>query len=59
VVSDVNPSRRSELAATIERMLKDRLGLQIATDVVGPGDLDGWTEAGTSPKLKRFRDERA
>ena len=27
-------------------------------DVVEPGALDAWTEINTSPKLKRFRDER-
>jgi hypothetical protein len=27
-------------------------------EIVGPGALDAWTGVGTSPKLKRFRDDR-
>jgi len=42
----------------IEHRLKDRLGVRIRVEVVRPGDLDAWTEAGSSPKLKRFRDDR-
>ena len=30
----------------------------ITAEVVAPGALDAWTEVGTSPKLKRFRDDR-
>jgi len=58
VVGAVPEADRPGLAAAVERHLRDRLGVQIATTVVGPGDLDALTEAGTSPKLKRFRDDR-
>ena len=47
-----------ELAGAIETKLKDRLGVGITAEVVAPGALDAWTEVGTSPKLKRFRDDR-
>jgi hypothetical protein len=36
----------------------DRLGVRIRAEVVLPGALDAWTEVHTSPKPKRFRDER-
>ena len=42
----------------VERKLKDRLGVRIAVEMVRPGALDEWTEISTSPKPKRFRDER-
>jgi hypothetical protein len=38
--------------------LQQQLGLKIAAAVVAPGDLDELTEIHTSPKSKRFRDER-
>jgi phenylacetate-CoA ligase len=41
-----------------ERRLRDRLGVGIAVRVVKPGELDQLTEIQTSPKPKRFRDER-
>ena len=34
------------------------LALKIRAEVVTPGALDGFTEAGFAPKLKRFRDDR-
>jgi phenylacetate-CoA ligase len=42
----------------VERKLKDRLGVRIAVEMVRPGTLDEWTEISTSPKPKRFRDDR-
>ena len=42
----------------IEQKLKDRLGVKIQVEVVRPGQLDEWTEIATSPKPKRFRDDR-
>jgi phenylacetate-CoA ligase len=42
----------------IEKLLKDRLGVKIQVEVVRPGTLDEWTEITTSPKPKRFRDDR-
>ena len=35
-----------------------KLGLKISATVVLPGELDDLTEIHTSPKSKRFRDER-
>jgi phenylacetate-CoA ligase len=58
VVSGRDPSEFGALASAVENRLKERLGVKIRTDVVQPGALDALTEAGVSPKLKRFRDER-
>jgi hypothetical protein len=58
VTSDHDASEFDAIAATIEARLKDRLGVGIRAEVVAPGALDEWTEVGTSPKLKRFRDDR-
>jgi phenylacetate-CoA ligase len=58
VVSDRDPSEFAAIAAAVEERLKERLGVRIAADVVGHGELDAWTEVNVSPKLKRFRDER-
>jgi phenylacetate-CoA ligase len=49
---------RAELGAAVERRLRDRLGVKIRVEVVAPGALDEWTEVDTSPKPKRFRDDR-
>lgn len=58
VVVDAEPARRPEVAAQVEKLLKDRIGVHIAVEAAGAGELDAWTEAATSPKLKHFRDER-
>ena len=58
VTSDADPAAHAELVRRVEQRLKDRLGVSIAVEVVAPGALDGWTEVGTAPKLKRFRDDR-
>jgi len=58
VVSDRPREEFAPLAAEIERLLHQRLGLKIGATVVGPGELDELTEIHTSPKSKRFRDER-
>jgi hypothetical protein len=39
-------------------VLNGRFGLKIAAGVVRPGEIDHLTEFHTSPKLKRFKDER-
>ena len=41
-----------------EERLKERFGVRIGAEVSAPGSLDDWTEIHTSPKPKRFRDER-
>jgi hypothetical protein len=58
VTSEQEPATYDVLASAIETKLKDRLGVGITAEVVTPGALDAWTEVGTSPKLKRFRDDR-
>lgn len=51
-------TRYEELARSAEARLKERLGVRIRAEVSGLGSLDEWTEIHTSPKPKRFRDER-
>jgi phenylacetate-CoA ligase len=46
------------LAVAAEARLKERLGVRIQARVAATGSLDEWTEIHTSPKPKRFRDER-
>jgi len=58
VTSDADPATYDALAAAVEARLAERLGVKIRAEVVAPGALDAWTEVGTSPKLKRFRDDR-
>jgi phenylacetate-CoA ligase len=61
IVSVTSSDERAEhtrLKSAIETRLKDRLGVGITAEVVEPGALDAWTGVGTSPKLKRFRDDR-
>jgi phenylacetate-CoA ligase len=58
VVSDRDPREFTAISAAVEDRLKERLGVRIRAEVVGPGELDAWTEVNVSPKLKRFRDER-
>jgi phenylacetate-CoA ligase len=58
VVSDEPEARRDDLRQAIETRLKQQLGVAIAARVVGTGDIDHLTELHTSPKPKRFRDDR-
>ena len=61
VVSVVSPAAEAEFAriqAEVEALLREELGLRVGAEVVRPGALDAWTEIHSSPKLKRFRDER-
>jgi phenylacetate-CoA ligase len=58
VTSDADPGTFDALAAAVEARLAERLGVKIRAEVVVPGALDAWTEVGTAPKLKRFRDDR-
>ncbi len=58
VVSRADASLRDDIARAAADRLKERLGVRIAVEVASPGDLDTWTELHTSPKPKRFRDER-
>ena len=61
IVSVATPAPESEHAAIreeLEALLKEKIGVKFGVEVVGPGRLDDWTEIKTSPKPKRFRDER-
>jgi phenylacetate-coenzyme A ligase PaaK-like adenylate-forming protein len=58
VVSEQPPPSFPAIAAAVADRLKERLGVRIGVEVVAPGALDAWTEVGTAPKLKRFRDDR-
>jgi phenylacetate-CoA ligase len=58
VVTRAAPERHAALRAAAEQRLKERLGVRIAVALAAPGELDAWTELHTSPKPKRFRDER-
>ena len=60
VASDARPvaaRRRSPTAIETQAQGPARRRASRA-EVVAPGALDAWTEVGTSPKLKRFRDDR-
>jgi phenylacetate-CoA ligase len=59
VVSDADPSAWDGIRAEVERRLHDQLGVRIGAAVVAPGALDDLTELRTSPKPKRFLDERS
>jgi phenylacetate-CoA ligase len=62
LIASVVTERSEDLFGTIqqeaESRLRDRLGVAITVEVVKPGELDQLTEIFTSPKPKRFRDER-
>lgn len=58
VTSDRDGAERTALEQEIARRLKERLGVNIRVEVVPPGALDELTEVRTSPKPKRFRDDR-
>lgn len=58
VVTQAEDTVHESIAAEAAARLKDRLGVRIGVRVESPGALDAWTEIHTSPKPKRFRDER-
>ncbi len=58
VVGEGDPQGFPALADAVTQRLKEELGVRIACEVVRPGELDAWTGLHTSPKPKRFRDER-
>jgi phenylacetate-CoA ligase len=58
VVSHDDEARFADLAAELRSRIKSELEVTVETEIVGPGELDGLTEAATSPKPKRFRDDR-
>lgn len=58
IVSEAPSDAHADIQAAVARRLQDQLGVRIGVTVVGPGELDADTEVATSPKAKRFRDER-
>ncbi|MGH0030814.1 MAG: phenylacetate--CoA ligase family protein [Myxococcota bacterium] len=58
LVSRADASQREPIRLAAEARLKERLGVRIGAVVAAPGELDAWTEIHSSPKPKRFRDER-
>ena len=58
VVTRASTELRAEIRESAEARLKERLGVRIGVVVVSPGEIDDLTEIHTSPKPKRFRDER-
>ncbi len=62
IIRVVSPAREADfprIQREVAALLREELGLRIGAEVVPPGALDEWTEIHTSPKLKRFRDERS
>ncbi len=58
VVTRAGEEARPAIAREAEERLKERFGVRIQVAIASPGELDHWTELHTSPKPKRFRDER-
>ena len=61
IVAVTTPAAASEyetIQAELESLLKEKIGVKFAVEVRAPGELDELTEIKTSPKTKRFRDER-
>jgi phenylacetate-CoA ligase len=61
IVAVTTPAPESEyetIQAELESLLKEKIGVKFAVEVRAPGELDELTEIKTSPKTKRFRDER-
>jgi phenylacetate-CoA ligase len=58
ITSDGDPASFEDIRAEVERRLQHQLGLKITATVVRGGELDDLTEIHTSPKSKRFRDDR-
>ena len=56
--SEVYAAEYETIRGELEHLLKEKIGVKFGVEVHAPGDLDDWTEIKTSPKTKRFRDER-
>jgi phenylacetate-CoA ligase len=59
IVSDRPATEFAAIAAEVEDRLRSQLGVAIAAEVVERGAIDHLTELATSPKPKRFADERS
>ena len=58
VASERPQAEFAALAARLEAVLHEKLGVKIGVRVERTGALDEWTGMGRLPKLRRFRDER-
>ncbi|MCB0971528.1 MAG: hypothetical protein KDA97_08435 [Acidimicrobiales bacterium] len=58
VTSDRPVEEHEAVGVEVAGALQRAVGVVIAVEVVPRGELDHWTEIATSPKPKRFRDER-
>jgi phenylacetate-CoA ligase len=58
VATGASTSEYEDIRTKAEARLKERLGVRIAVEPAALGALDEWTEIHSSPKPKRFRDER-
>ncbi|MBJ21841.1 MAG: phenylacetate--CoA ligase [bacterium] len=61
IVAITTPAQTSAYATIqgeIESLLKEKIGVKFTVEVHPLGGLDEWTEIKTSPKTKRFSDER-
>jgi phenylacetate-CoA ligase len=59
IVSDRGKTEHDSVRASVEERLKEQLGLRVQVEVVAPGTLDALTGIASSPKAKRFRDDRS
>lgn len=58
VVSDRSAAEHPAIGVLVYERLQEKLGVEIPVEVVAPGELDALTEIASSPKPKRFRDDR-
>jgi len=58
VTTNAPTSDHGAIQTELETLLKEKIGVKFAVEVNVPGALDALTELKTSPKPKRFRDER-
>jgi len=58
VTTNAPTSDHATIQTELETLLKEKIGVKFAVEVNVPGALDALTELKTSPKPKRFRDER-
>ncbi len=58
VTTDSDSSEYTRIQSELEHLLKEKLGVKFDVEIYPRGGLDELTEINTSPKTKRFRDER-
>ena len=58
VTTEADSGEHDAIREKLETLLKDKIGVKFGVEVNRPGALDDLTQIKTSPKPKRFRDER-